>query len=85
MLENYNYTIDKLSKQLYIIRKKHGRTSNSPFANVKMHVRTPPNLDMYLIVEHKQMKAIDVKYCVKVGYLASKNNVQEYKVYTTII
>ncbi len=31
------------------------------------------------------MKAIDVDYSVKMGYWASKNNVQEYKVYVTMI
>jgi hypothetical protein len=29
-LENYNYTIDKHSKRLYIMRKKHGGTSYFP-------------------------------------------------------
>ncbi len=31
------------------------------------------------------MKSIDAKYNVKMGYLASKNNVQEYKVYAIVI
>jgi hypothetical protein len=34
MLENYNYTIDKHYERLYIMIKKHGGTSNSPFVNV---------------------------------------------------
>jgi hypothetical protein len=31
------------------------------------------------------MKTIDANYSVKVGYWASKNNVNEYKVYATMI
>jgi hypothetical protein len=31
------------------------------------------------------MKIIDAEYSVRVGYWASKNNVQEYKVYSTVI
>jgi hypothetical protein len=31
------------------------------------------------------MKSIDAKYNVKMGYLALKNNVQEYKVYAIVI
>jgi hypothetical protein len=30
-LENYNYTRDKCYEQLYIMRKRHGGTNNSPF------------------------------------------------------
>jgi hypothetical protein len=30
MLENYDYTTDKRYDWLYIMRKKHGGTSNSP-------------------------------------------------------
>jgi hypothetical protein len=38
MLKNYNYTIDKRSEQLYIMKKKHGATSNLPFANVGLEM-----------------------------------------------
>jgi len=31
------------------------------------------------------MKAIDANYSVSVGYWALRNNVQEYKVYVTVI
>jgi len=31
------------------------------------------------------MKVVDVDYNVKVGYWASTNNAQEYKVYVTVI
>jgi hypothetical protein len=46
---------------------------------------TPQNLDLYLVMDHKHMKAIDANYNVRVGYWASKNNVQEYKIYVTMI
>jgi hypothetical protein len=36
-------------------------------------------------MDHKHMKAIDADYCVKVGYWASRNNMQEYKIYVTMI
>lgn len=55
------------------------------FGNVKMLARTPPNLDLYLIVNQRQMKAIDIEYNVRVGYWASRNNMQEYKVYIIVI
>jgi hypothetical protein len=40
---------------------------------------------MYLIMDQRQMKAIDVDYSVRVGYWALKNNMHEYKVYVTKI
>jgi hypothetical protein len=43
------------------------------------------DLHLYTIVDKKQMKVIDVEYNVRVGYWASKNNVQEYKVYAVVI
>ncbi len=45
------------------------------FGIVKMLARPRPNLDLYLQVDHKQMKVIDAKYNVRVGYWALKNNV----------
>jgi hypothetical protein len=48
-------------------------------------MRTPRNLDLYLVVDHRHMKAIDANYSVRVGYWASKNNMQEYKVYVIVI
>jgi hypothetical protein len=48
-------------------------------------MKTPRDLHMYLIVDQRQMKSIDAKYNVKVKYLASKNNMQEYKVYAIVI
>jgi hypothetical protein len=38
MLKIYNYTIDKHFEQLYIMKKKHDGTSNSPFANVGLEM-----------------------------------------------
>jgi hypothetical protein len=52
---------------------------------MRMSIRTPRDLHMYLIVDQRQMKSIDAKCNVKVGYLALKNNVQEYKVYAIMI
>jgi hypothetical protein len=46
---------------------------------------TPRDLDLYPTVDHKQMKAIDANYNVVLGYWASRNNVQEYKVYVIVI
>jgi hypothetical protein len=40
---------------------------------------------MYLVVDHKQMKVIVIDNNVRMGYWASRNNVQEYKVYVTMI
>ncbi len=49
-----------------------------------MPIRTPKDVDLYLVEDQRQMKMIDAKYCVKMGYWASKNHVQEYKVYGTM-
>ncbi len=38
MLENYNYTRDKYFEQLYIMKKRHGGTSNFPFVNVGLEM-----------------------------------------------
>jgi hypothetical protein len=46
---------------------------------------TPRNLDLYLVVDHRHMKGIDANYSVRVGYWASRNNMQEYKVYVIVI
>jgi hypothetical protein len=50
-----------------------------------MLARTPRDLNLYPTMDHIQMKVIDVDYNVKMGYWASKNNVQEYKVFMTMI
>jgi hypothetical protein len=38
----------------------------------------PQDLDLYLVMDHRQMKAIDVDYNVRMRYWASKNNMQKY-------
>jgi hypothetical protein len=38
------------------------------FGIVKMLAKTPSHLDLYIAVDHKQMKMIDVEYNVRVGY-----------------
>jgi hypothetical protein len=55
------------------------------FGTMRTSTRTPGNLDLYLVVDHRHMKAIDANYSVRVGYWASKNNMQEYKVYVIVI
>jgi hypothetical protein len=55
------------------------------FGIVRMHVRTFRDLDFYPTMDHKQMKGIDVDYNVRVGCWASRNNVEEYKVYVIVI
>jgi hypothetical protein len=56
-LKNYNYIIEKCFEQLYIMRKRHGGTSNSPFVcrfgNIRMHVITLPDLDLYPTVDER--------------------------------
>ncbi len=46
------------------------------FGTMRMFVETPLDLDLYLAMDQRQMKAIDVKYNVRVGYWTSRNNVQ---------
>jgi len=48
------------------------------FKILKIHTRVPRDLDLYLVVNQRQMKLIDAYYNVRVGYWASINNVQEY-------
>jgi len=50
-----------------------------------MLTKTFRKLDLYSTMDHRQMKAIDVDYSVRVGYWALRNNVQEYKVYVIVI
>jgi hypothetical protein len=40
-----------------------------------MLAKTLRDLDLYPIVDHKQMKVVDTYYNVRVGYWASRNNV----------
>ena len=50
------------------------------FKTMRMPTKTPQDLDQYLGVNLRQMKVIDVDYNVRVGYWASRNNMQEYKI-----
>jgi hypothetical protein len=54
-------------------------------AIVRMLARTPRDLDLYPTMDHIQMKVVTADYNVRVGYWASRNNVEEYKVYVTMI
>jgi len=49
------------------------------FRTMNMLVITSQDLDLYPIMDHRQMKAIDIDYNVKMGYWASKNSMQKYK------
>jgi hypothetical protein len=55
------------------------------FGIMRMPTRIPQDLDLYLVMDHKQMKGIDVDYSAKVGYWTLRNNVQEYKVYVIVM
>ncbi len=51
-----------------------------------MFAKTPhQNLDLYPTMDQRKMKVIDVDYNVRMGYWASRNNMQEYKVYAIVI
>jgi hypothetical protein len=50
-----------------------------------MLARTLQNLDLYLEMNHRQMKTMHAYYSVRMGYWALKNNLQEYKVYVIMI
>jgi hypothetical protein len=52
---------------------------------MRVLVKTPRDLDLYPVVDHSKMKVIDANYIVRIGYWALRNNVQEYKVYVTMI
>jgi hypothetical protein len=43
------------------------------------------NLHLYLVVDQKKMKMIDVDYSMRMGYSAPRNNMHEYKVYGIVI
>jgi len=71
------------------MRKRHGGITilhcKCRFGTVRMLVGTPMDLDLYLEVDQRQMKVIDVEYNVRVGYWTSRNNMHEYKAYATMI
>jgi hypothetical protein len=71
------------------MRKRHGGCKKfhckCRFGSMRMATRTPRDLDLYSIMDQKQTKVIDANYSVRVGYWASKNNLQEFKVYATMI
>jgi hypothetical protein len=47
--------------------------------------RTTPNLDLYPFVPKKKLKSVDVELYAKVGYWASINHFQDYKIYAIVI
>ncbi len=50
-----------------------------------MAIRTHGDLHMCPTMDRRQIKIIDAEYNVRVGYLALKNNMKEYKVYVIMI
>jgi hypothetical protein len=42
-------------------------------------------LDLYPIVKKKELKSVDAKFQIEVGYWASTNHLQDYKIYETRI
>jgi hypothetical protein len=50
-----------------------------------MAYQTPHDLNLYHVVGNKEMKSIDVEYQVQVGYWATRNHLQVYKIYVTMI
>lgn len=50
-----------------------------------MPCQTPKDLDLYLEVGKKEMKFINAKYPIQVGYWARKNGLQDYKFYAIVI
>ncbi len=89
-LENENSKWTKTSLEIVCDEKKaqwmstlfHCKGKN---AIVRMLARTPRDLDLYPTMDHIQMKVVTADYNVRVGYWASRNNVEEYKVYVTMI
>jgi hypothetical protein len=47
--------------------------------------QTPPDLSLYSSIDGRKLKNVDAKYQGKVGYLASSNYLQDYKIYGTKI
>jgi hypothetical protein len=45
----------------------------------------PQDLDLYPIIKKKEMKSINAKYQVQVGYWVARNHLQDYKIYVTTI
>jgi len=52
---------------------------------MKMFVIIFQDLDLHPVVDHKQIKVINADYNVRMGYWASKNNMQKCKVYAIMI
>ncbi len=53
--------------------------------NLRHSCQTPTNLDLYPPMEKNQLKRVNAKFQVEVGYWASRNGLQDYKMYGIII
>jgi hypothetical protein len=50
-----------------------------------MACQTPQDLDLYLVFGKKEMKSINAEYQEQVGYWATRNHLQDYKIYVRMI
>jgi hypothetical protein len=50
-----------------------------------MACQTSQNLDLYLVVEKKKTKSINVEYQVQVRYWVARNHLHDYKIYVIVI
>jgi hypothetical protein len=47
--------------------------------------QTPSNLDLYPPIDKSELKKVDAEFQAEVGYWASTNHLQDYKIYGTLI
>jgi hypothetical protein len=50
-----------------------------------MASRTLQDLNLYPIVGKKEMKSTNAKYQILVGHWTTRNHLQDYKIYATVI
>jgi len=46
---------------------------------------TPQDLNLYPIVKKKEMKSINAKYHIQIGYWVVRNHLHDYKIYAMVI
>jgi hypothetical protein len=57
----------------------------SPYRYPWHSYQTSLNLDLYLSINKRKLKNVNIEYQTKVGYWASFNHLQDYKIYGTVI
>jgi hypothetical protein len=50
-----------------------------------MACRTPQDLNLYPLVDNKEMKSIDAKYQIQIRDWVARNHLQDYRIYATMI